>query len=216
MLLFKKFGIIYVCIIVSIVCVAVRYCAQDYYSSFSMPSFITMKLPIFFAGMLCAEAVDAQRRRLIAIVLAAMLMCVIPSFNVGLGAVIRIGFVLALLILPSKLSTYRPDARYKIVFLANKVLASSVMRWSGDVSYGVYLLHLLLLIPVSAWISESFVAHWPGICRLFLAVLITSIFVYPVSYLLHLNVELRGVKIGRDVLKMIARSPRGVHSSGEL
>ena len=74
----------------------------------------------------------------------------------------------------------------------------------ADTSYGVYLTHVLILLPVTAW----FVQH-PGFVHLapmrrYTLLLITMVAIaYPVAFLIHKLIERPGIAVGKNLIRRI-------------
>ncbi len=87
------------------------------------------------------------------------------------------------------------NARYKTIF-------GRIIRFLGDTSYSVYLLHKLILFPVLYFLFHKiwFIEFNPGM-RLFVAFLFVIIPLYLISYLLFRLIELPCIQCGRRILK---------------
>ena len=87
------------------------------------------------------------------------------------------------------------------------VLSRSPLRQLGDVSYGVYLIHLLVLVPAVTLVSLKF----PGLSplpRAGLAFAGAAAVVYPLGWLIYRFAENPGISLGRRAVARIGpRSP---------
>jgi peptidoglycan/LPS O-acetylase OafA/YrhL len=84
-------------------------------------------------------------------------------------------------------------------------LGARPMRFLGDISYSIYLCHLLVVIPVTYLLvfSTSFLSL-PAIYRLAIAIGVTFPLVILSSYVLYRFVEVPSIKFGR---RLIERAP---------
>lgn len=121
--------------------IAVYAVDQTRWYSFPQPSILPLRLNCFIAGMWLADMYFAQRARPLDVI--GLLVLVIAWQRHTFTAVSLC--VIALLAEPL-VRCPRPLRAVAGRFRA--ALESPVLRWLGDVSYGVYLLHLLVLIPV--------------------------------------------------------------------
>src|SRR5262249_40542390 len=135
--------------------------------------------------------------------------CLVPSWRLGgvADVAIRMAFVAALFLLPRAERLQDASKVRGPLMTVNRLLASPLMRWMGDVSYGVYLLHLLLLIPIAGWVARELGADAHGVLRFATALTITAAITYAVAHLLHLTVEQGGIRLGKRLLQ---RRPRAV------
>ncbi|THB83181.1 acyltransferase, partial [Pantoea allii] len=83
MLLTLRFGYAASLVGIMVLCCAGRYVLADYYEAFEMPSMILIKLNMFLAGMLMAEAI--RRKSLFYVAFA--LLGPVASVAMGLGAI---------------------------------------------------------------------------------------------------------------------------------
>jgi peptidoglycan/LPS O-acetylase OafA/YrhL len=174
-------------------------------TSFTMASFLPLKLPVFLAGMLAAECLGARGGAFAARATTAVACALAPTFhgNGPLFLVGRVTFVALLLVLPAA-STYRAGNPLRAPADAlNRFLATRPLRWLGDVSYGAYLLHLLVLVPVVAMLALSFGAALPAPARFAVALVVTAAIVYPISWACYRAVELPGIDLGKRVLRAL-------------
>jgi peptidoglycan/LPS O-acetylase OafA/YrhL len=196
MILFEKSGPAIASVGLCVVCVFVRLAAGHFTKAFDEPSFLTLKLPVFLAGTLTAIAYRKPKpwRYL------ALGLVLIPAPVGHLGAIKDVAVRLTLTM-----------AFYAVIYLsANtdrqsltvKTLASKPLRWLGDCSYGVYLIHLLILTPVAAFVDVH-VAN-PAL-RWTLASLICAAVAYPAAYALYRLWERPWHRLGRRISFLPAR-----------
>jgi peptidoglycan/LPS O-acetylase OafA/YrhL len=116
------------------------------------------------------------------------LICILPlSKPVILGYVIFVVLVL-----------------YRVPSL-NKVLSIKPLRFLGDVSYSLYLSHLLIVIPVVYWlIQQPDFMSLSSLMRFGLATGITSPLVILVSYILFRGIEIPSIRLGKYFLSRSA------------
>jgi peptidoglycan/LPS O-acetylase OafA/YrhL len=78
------------------------------------------------------------------------------------------------------------------------MLSNPASRWIGDVSYGVYLIHLLVMLPVCGWLATAYptLAPFP---RFWAALVLTLLLTYALAYAAYRLIELPGISWGRQV-----------------
>jgi peptidoglycan/LPS O-acetylase OafA/YrhL len=83
-------------------------------------------------------------------------------------------------------------------------LGNRVGHFLGEMSYSVYLIHLLVLIPVSAaLLGYEQYAQAPGIVRYAICLLITIPAIYGLAALLHVTIEQPGIRYGKNLAAAI-------------
>jgi peptidoglycan/LPS O-acetylase OafA/YrhL len=161
---------------------------------FGQPSLLPYRLNAFVAGMLIAyfikrlhqhhrQGLDQQLLYLI----ICMAVCIFP-----LSKPVILGFCCLTLLI-----TWR-------IPIAATPLSAKWLRTLGDISYSVYLSHLLIVIPAIYWLVQQ--KHFMGLTtssRFMVATLITAPVVLLVSYLLFNIIERPGIALGRRVIKNI-------------
>jgi len=163
---------------------------------FPMPSFLPLKLHVFLAGMFIAAALRVR-----------------PPLAWGYGAVAA---ALVLIPLPGRLRLEPSMARLALASIlfglahwrllpgifgkmgkgVDAFLGAKPFYWLGELSYGVYLIHLLILIPAAALLLD-----FDPPVRFGLAVAITVIVSYGLAFVAHLSVERPGRDFGRWLLR---------------
>lgn len=89
-----------------------------------------------------------------------------------------------------------------LIALPRKLLNNRLSTWLGDVSFSVYLLHLLIVIPLIALLLNHTDIEFKSDMMRFLIVCVSAIPVtYALASLLYKYVEKPGIQIGKRVLK---------------
>lgn len=172
---------------------------------FPMPSFLLLKLHIFLAGMFIAAALRTSPRKAWAYGAVAAVLVLIP-----LPGHLRWDHSVARLALAATLfglahGPLLPAIAGKAAKKADALLGVKPFYWLGELSYGVYLIHLLVLIPVAA-----LVLNFTAPVRFGLALAITLLASYGLAYVAHLMVERPGRDLGRWLLRARPRPAAGV------
>lgn len=154
--------------------------------NYPQPSFLPFKFHVFVAGMalgyLC-KYVDKQR--LLRSPYWFVFLLPLALLN---KYVIIIALGIAVLVL----------SKHPLVLVINGILEKKVFRFLGDISYGVYLVHLPIayftVYQLLAW--EHF--HVMGaLSRFAIASAIALVVILPVAYLLHRVIEIPGIHLGK-------------------
>jgi peptidoglycan/LPS O-acetylase OafA/YrhL len=201
MILVSRIGFVAAAIVTGLACAAASRLFPGFFEAFQEPSFLPMKLPIFFAGILLGGALRASGVQRLAYLAVGALLCVLPIRGVPhlpyqLAVRLACFAVMAVLV-----DCHRMPTAFGIRTLAQRVaqaLGSRLAGFLGDASYCVYLLHLLVMIPVAVLAIRIFPDR--ALLRFLLTVGIEAPIVLIVSWGLHLWVERPGISWGRRVL----------------
>jgi peptidoglycan/LPS O-acetylase OafA/YrhL len=184
--------------------------AGDWLSAFSpsRPAALPLRLNIFLAGMLVMRARDLTGRPRAGLVLAAIVLGLVPlgPFSHWSELVIRGLSVAALAVamIPGLLPAGPLEA---LAGAGRAVLSWTPLRRLGDVSYGVYLIHLLALVPAVALVSRHLPDAAP-LARAGIAFIGAAAVVYPAGWLIYRFIENPGISLGRRVVgRLGSRSP---------
>ncbi|MDW8847240.1 acyltransferase [Erwinia sp. MMLR14_017] len=211
MLVTMRFGFAASLIGFMVLCCVGRYVLAEYYEAFEMPSMILIKLNMFLSGMLLAEAV----RRKSVLYIAFALLGPVASVVIGLEAIpLQIAMeVLMIVGMAAILWQYVEGSLIaRLIALPRKLLNNRVSTWLGDVSFSVYLLHLLIVIPVIALLlTHTNLENKSDLMRFALVSVICLPVTYALASLLYRFVEKPGILIGKKVLgqKAVARNLAG-------
>jgi peptidoglycan/LPS O-acetylase OafA/YrhL len=159
--------------------------APGYLRSFEMPAFLALKINLFLAGMLIA-AFFTERKSSPVLLIVALFVAGLP-----LEGVITIKSVLMRMALAGTVTVLAAQQ--------NEFLGNRFFFWLGELSYSVYLIHLLVMLPVAALVAQAGIEQaW---LRFVLCIVAVGVVVYPVSWALLNVIEIPGRKFGRDLIQ---------------
>lgn len=185
-------------------CCMGRFILADYYEAFEMPSMILIKLNIFISGMLLAEAV--RRKSLLYVVFA--LLGPVASVIIGLDAIpLQIAMeVLMILGMAAILWQHAESSLMaRLIAVPRKLLNNRLSTWLGDVSFSVYLLHLLIVIPaIALLLTHTSLGDKSDIVRFAIICAVCIPITYALAALLFKFVEKPGILIGKKVLATVS------------
>ena len=165
-----------------------------YVAGFTEPAFLLLKLHIFMAGMLLAAA----RRQTLKVTLfmlgLALVLSLLPIRSNLLALIVRPSLVIGFAFL---VHGPRFKATSTIATWTDDLLAAKPFKIVGDLSYGAYLIHLLILIPATAWVASQ--GHAP-VVRFGMAATITLVATYTLAWLGYRLVEIPGIALGKFLL----------------
>jgi peptidoglycan/LPS O-acetylase OafA/YrhL len=207
MIAWKRIGPIGLAAAALIASAAICFIFPRYVAAFPMPSMLAMKLHVFVAGMLLAGALHAGWSRRAALLAAAALAMPLVA------AVVRVENVWAAMIqmiltamfacLVFHEALQKLPAVGGVVSMIVTALDSRFMRWLGDTSYSVYLLHLLIVIPVVGLLSTNATFNsLPGRLHFLVSALICAPLVYLLAWGLHRLIEVPGIALGKRTLAL--------------
>ncbi|WP_312240031.1 acyltransferase [Pantoea sp.] len=199
MLAALRFGYVNTLLTIMAFCALGRYLLPDYYEAFPMPSLIFIKLHVFIAGMFLAEAV--RQRRVGYVMLALLAPVMSAAINIRMDK-LQIAFEVVMIIgMALVLWRYQADGfMEKFMQPPRLLLSNRVSTWLGDVSYSVYLLHLLIVIPTVAIMLRDYQLLLAGPLRFLCVAVISLPLVYLLATLLYRLVEKPGIQLGKRAL----------------
>jgi len=170
---------------------------------FPMPAFLPLKLHLFLCGMLIAADHGGQRSRLMLHLAVAMLLAIVP---IG-GARDLLHLAMRELIVLVFFALIHGSALNPVGAVA-RLLGSKPFHWLGELSYGTYLIHLLILQPVAAWAVGEFGRSIGAPMRFVIVAGITLPITYGIAFATYRLVELPGQAFGKALLKRATHSRR--------
>jgi peptidoglycan/LPS O-acetylase OafA/YrhL len=93
-----------------------------------------------------------------------------------------------------------------IVGFVKRTISGRLGKFFGDISYGVYLIHILVMLPVSHFfMSSERLTTSPASLRFLTVFAVSTAIVIPLAYLAHIAIEKPGIKIGHAIAKQNQR-----------
>ncbi len=178
---------------------------RGYSERFDMPSFLPMKLGVFLIGMLVAYGVARRDLRAPAALVAAIVAIAFASRRDHAAftlAALAGGFALLVG------GAYLPGvgAAHRALMPIRRALSSRLGHWMGETAYGLYLVHLLVLLPVAAWLAgfDGYLQLKSSL-RFALAGAITLAISLAIAALIHFWIERPGIALGKRVVRRLRR-----------
>lgn len=161
-------------------------------------SILAMKFHLFAAGMLIAMSMRGEGHAKWLYLLAACAVIFVPlgGGRDAMHRAIKIGIVIGFFALIYK--AMLPRLVQRVVAPLDVVLSNPASRWIGDVSYGVYLIHLLVMLPVCGWLATAYPLLAP-LPRFWAALALTIVLTYSLAYAAYRLIELPGISWGRQM-----------------
>ncbi|MGX5804936.1 acyltransferase family protein [Bradyrhizobium sp. Arg314] len=174
---------------------------------FPMPSLLPLKIQVFLCGMLLAGVLGQRQPRPLLHLALAMALAAIP-FGDGYGLsklVIREALVLGFF----ALVLYRmlPGQAGAVARRIAVALGGGVFHVLGELSYSIYLIHLLVLQPVAAFVIARYGDGLSAPLRFAIVLAVVMPGVCLLSWVTYTVFEMPGQKLGRAVLRRFARKP---------
>ena len=161
-------------------------------------------LHIFVIGIWCALGNENRQQRRFVLASALVLLLSVPFEGMAVAAE-RLICVLLFFYLVDQGGLPMPAHGTKWVERVRSFLGSRFSGHLGENSYGVYLIHMILLLPLASLLAHSNTyLNFDGRIRFFLCVLIVIFPVYAIAGLLQRTVELPCIRFGR---MLAGRSP---------
>jgi peptidoglycan/LPS O-acetylase OafA/YrhL len=114
---------------------------------FPVPSFLPLRIDIFFAGMLLAQARSGGRRNALFLLVLALILALQPFQGEGSLERQVVREILVLVFFALVLHPLLPGLAGKSASRLAAVLGKNPFHWLGEISYSVYLLHLPIMAP---------------------------------------------------------------------
>ncbi|MDT0206433.1 acyltransferase family protein [Serratia marcescens] len=200
MLAVLKLGFARACLFAVLLCGLAKFLVPSYFAAFPMPSMILIKLNLFIAGMLMAESIRKKSVQYIAYALLTVLGSVyLPNEFNKYHILAQVGLILMMITMLWARSEESKWAR--VLSLPRWFLTNRFSVFLGDVSYSVYLLHLLIVLPVVAYLlSNTSFAELSSLMRFIVASGIILPITYGIATLLYHFIEKPGIKFGKMLI----------------
>jgi peptidoglycan/LPS O-acetylase OafA/YrhL len=176
--------------------------------SYPMPSFLPLKLNVFLAGMLnCFMGYARSNVQAATYAGLSVFMIALPGWDVSIKmSVARILIALVFIGLTHG-SSYSSvvDSLFKF---PKKIFSGKIAHVLGEISFSVYLIHLMVMQPVAAFVIEKYRHDISSYQRLLMVVLMTIIPTYILSYFAYKTIEVPGQSLGRKLINKYASSAK--------
>lgn len=203
MLLTRKLDWLFTALLIVCASIAIVLLARHAGVHFPMPSFLPLKMPLFLCGMLIAADTRKNRTRLWLQIGGAAFLVAIPLD--GHRDVFHL-IVHELLVLVFVALVHWQHLGG--IGFASKLLGARPFHWLGELSFGVYLWHLLILQIVAAWVIARWGHSISPTERFLIVVGITVIASYAIAFVTYKAIEVPGQKLGKTLQKRLS----GIHS----
>lgn len=204
MLMVSRLGAIKAGFVALLATLVVLYAFRDFFQQFEMPSFLPLKLYLFFIGIWIATSrlQGSMRGSLIASLAVLAVVCLVERTE---QSVARIFLVVGMFYLMNNGSLPGGRLLDGIVHQIRVLLSNNLSKFLGDTSYSVYLLHLILVIPAAGMLTQhaGYLAA-NGLVRFAVCFLIAAPAVYLISWMLYRSIESTGIRIGKAVVRRFA------------
>jgi peptidoglycan/LPS O-acetylase OafA/YrhL len=203
MLLVRRVGYLAAGIALFSVCLWLRWQFKMFFREFEMPSFLPIKLYVFVIGMWMAlcRARGTMRTGLLASIAVAAAVALHQRTSESAARV-----VLAVVMFYLMTDGTLPAPRWLLIVIerVRSTFSGAASRFLGATSYGLYLVHLLILIPVAGALAKvpAYVSA-PGEARFVICVLVAGSISLIVAWLLYRTVELGGIRSGKALILAI-------------
>ncbi|WP_279045226.1 acyltransferase family protein [Cedecea davisae] len=200
MLLVMRYRFTLSSVLLMIVCLAARWLLPGYFESFPMPSMILIKLPLFIAGMLISRVVMHNNLRYCA--LALLVPVIAWQMHIAENHLRLVAECVMIIGMTVLLWPHGQETRLSpITALPRRLLTCRFSLFLGDVSYSVYLLHLMIVIPlIGLLVRYTAFAHQPSLIRALIVAAITLPLVWLIALALYHKVEKRGIALGKRLI----------------
>jgi peptidoglycan/LPS O-acetylase OafA/YrhL len=173
------------------------------YPHFLEPSFLPLKLDIFVIGMLAASANrDFKNRPLDAAVQFVMAMVIAWNHSIY---VLAVAAIMCLMVSATNKSEFMLLQALRII---SPILGNRLTRFMSEMSYGVYLTHMFIVIIFGGWLySQSRVLALRPVFRTMILTAVTLPCSYALAWVVNRYVERPGIELGRRFIARMSKIP---------
>ncbi|MET3522259.1 acyltransferase family protein [Mesorhizobium abyssinicae] len=205
MLLVRRLGWIKSAVLIAALGSLVVFVMEQMSVHFPMPSFLALKMQVFLCGMLLAGVLHPSRPRPILYLALAMLLAALPyGGEYGLGKLL-IGEVLVMGFFALVLYRMLPGMAGVVAARIATTLGNRFFHLMGELSFSIYLIHLLVLQPVAAFVITQYGHDLVAPLRFAIVLLIVLPTVSLLSWITYNLIEIPGQKAGRFVVQRFGR-----------
>jgi peptidoglycan/LPS O-acetylase OafA/YrhL len=188
---------------VAALCAASYLALQEFYAQFSLPSLLPMKFYMFGCGILLAISRINGRMREYAVFSSGLVMIEFllkPSAE----SISRVAMVIALFYLMNDGTLPGSKLLNGAIQKFRGWLGSRLGHFLGEMSYSVYLVHLLIIIPMVAKLTQWDVfLSASGPLRFIICLLVCTPLIYLTSFIVHHVIERPFIKVGKKAAGLL-------------
>lgn len=179
--------------------------AGNFLSSFPMPSFLGLKIHLFLIGMLMVPMPQASQKQKISNLAFALMLACIPCEGALSKSTILIRWLIIATIyaLANKNDFKKWTLLAKISSKIDNILSSEFSTFLADMSYSVYLLHGLIMLPVVSWLLTTSAKNFPHIALTACCIMIVAPATYLGAYIMHITIEKPGIRAGHALISLL-------------
>jgi len=208
MLMMLRLGPILAGMVAILISGALLYGFADFFARFEMPSFLPFKLYLFVIGMWIAisRLQGSMRFALVASLGVLAAVCLLERSDQSVG---RIFLALGMFYLMDNGSLPAGKRLLGAITAVRAAFSSALAKFLGNTSYGVYLVHLLLVLPIAALLTRfpGYLAA-PDSLRYLLCLALVIPPVYLIAWGLFRTVETAGIQLGKATIQQLRRKSR--------
>jgi peptidoglycan/LPS O-acetylase OafA/YrhL len=191
MLASRRLSLVITAVVLAVLAFALLRFAPEVPGAFRFPSFLPLRLHLFMAGSLIAAACTRSDRTTFGMVAVALALSASPIDGNLLELSMRLLLAAGLSFM---VHGHRVASIRSFSAMADNFLGLKPFRILGDLSYGAYLIHLLVLIPAMAFVAQR---GFNAPVRFALATTFTIAVVYLAAWLAHRFIEQPGIALGK-------------------
>ena len=203
MLSFSLLGALRTTLLLVVACLTVRFFFHDFMHAFQMPSFLPIKLYVFLIGIWIAVSRSHGSMKVgfwVALAISGLWL-LIERDQI---AVARIFLIVAMFYLMDNGTMPFSLSFRKLIEFVRQLLSNRFSKFLGDTSYSCYLLHLLIVLPVAAWLTgNSQYLALPGGLRFLTCLILCLPLIYSGAWILFNLLEIKGIALGKHFLTML-------------
>ena len=207
-ILMLRFGIIAASLALIAVSFLFWIAAPSYVSSFVFPTFLFLKINMFLSGMvLCAAMLNKEKTLLytcFAFALARLPLSNEFGFPSMLFRMVLLGCVAALAL---KDHFPMPLPVHRFLHFISHQFGRGVFHILGELSYGAYLVHMLIIVPATFFTVGHLMEGEQGIALFALVFIVSLPIAYGLAWGVYRLVEKPGISAGKAIIAKMKSEP---------
>lgn len=174
--------------------------------SYPMPAFLPLKFNVFLAGMfICFMGYARNNAEAATYVGMSIFMIALPGWDVSVKMSVARVLIALVFIGLTYGSTYSSVVAGVFKFPI-RIFSGNMAHVLGEISFSVYLIHLMVMQPVAAFLVGKYGHAMGSYERLLLVATMTIIPTYILSYATYRAIEVPGQSLGRKLINRYGSS----------